>query len=512
MQNNFQILIIDFGSQYTLVIRRTLGELGYWSIILPVGKAIEWLKTNKPLGIILSGSNASVYDEGAPTLPDSFFKTNIPILGICYGMQLMAYSADKSSVGALENKNREYGPAEIKISPNALFAGFDENKSINVWASHGDVVKKAPEHFTIIAKDTDNTTLEAITHETLPLWGVQFHPEVIETKDDNKILLNFVQTICKCEKDWSVEDLIKNIQNSVKEKVGDGKAIIGFSGGVDSTTLAAILAPVLKDKLYAFTIDTGALREGEVAEIKEIAKHAGVTLHVIDTQDEFIGAVGTTINAEEKRAKFKEVYQRIFKSVAKDFNATHVLQGTLATDRIESGSAGASALIKSHHNVDLDFGLVEVSPFEDLFKHEVRDLAVKLGLAEIISGRQPFPGPGLFVRVVGIPVTEELLNIVRISDKLVTDILKKHDVYKNISQLIVALDGTATVGVKGDGRVYRHSIIVRAVTTTDFMTVEPYILSPEIRKEITQTVTKHPEIVRVFFDETPKPPATTELE
>ena len=277
--------------------------------------------------------------------------------------------------------------------------------------------------------------------------------------------------------------------------------------------MAAILAPKLKDQLKAFFIDTGGMRKGEIEKVKEIATKAKINLQIIDKyKNKFITEVGKTIDAEEKRAKFRAVYGEVFQEVAKSFNATHMIQGTLATDLIESGSMGNSALIKTHHNVDLDLGLKEISPLDDLFKFEVRNLAKTFGLEELVSKRQPFPGPGLYLRILGVPVTEELLEMVREADFEVSEILKKHKVYDKISQTIVALLGVKTVGVKGDGRVYGYSFVVRTVETTDFMTVKGYYLSPEICEEISSVLVKNPKIVRVMFDWTTKPPATTEFE
>ena len=345
------------------------------------------------------------------------------------------------------------------------------------------------------------------------LFGVQFHPEVEQTEDENKILSNFAEKICGCKVDYFRKDIIEEIRQNTKKEIGNGVAIIGVSGGVDSTTLAGILAPTLGSQLKAFMIDTGGMREGEVEKVKKITKKAGISLEVITKYaNKFIKEIGTTIDAEEKRALFRSVYGEVFREVARTYNATHMIQGTLATDLIESGSKGNSAMIKTHHNVDLDLGLKEVMPLADFFKFEVRELAREFGLDELLSGRQPFPGPGLFLRVIGTPVTSELLEMVREADYEVTEILKKHKIYEKISQVIVALLGVKTVGVKGDGRVYEYSFVVRTIETTDFMTVKGFYLNKEICEEITGILTKHSKIVRVLYDWTTKPPATTEFE
>ncbi|MFA6274245.1 MAG: glutamine-hydrolyzing GMP synthase [Candidatus Paceibacterota bacterium] len=517
-----QILIIDLGSQYTQIIRRSLRYLGFHSIVLPPEKSLEWAKENKPKGIILSGGSASIYDADAPKIPNEIFDLNVPILGICLGMQWLAYVNDKDAVQAVK-EGKSYGPAEITITGNSqLFAGLEEKINphtkdfsvrVNAWSSHGDSVEKVPAGFSILATSKDGKVIEAMECVEKKLWGVQFHPEVDQTEDENIILNNFVGKICNCTQDYSKKDVAGEIRKNTKEILGDGIAIIGVSGGVDSTTLAAILAPALGEQLKAFMIDTGGMRKNEIEKVKEIAKRAKINLQVIDKyKEKFIKEISTTIDAEEKRAKFRKVYGEVFKDVAKSFNATHMIQGTLATDLIESGSTGQSALIKTHHNVDLDLGLKEIMPLSDYFKFEVRELAEEFGLEELVAKRQPFPGPGLFLRVVGVPVSDELLEMVREADYEVAEILKKYNLYDKISQTIVALFGIKTVGVKGDGRVYGYSMVVRTVQTTDFMTVKGFYLPPEVCEEITSTLVRNPKIVRVLYDFTPKPPATTEFE
>ena len=512
--NNIQILIIDLGSQYTEIIRRSLRYLGFHSIILPPEESLKWIKNNKPKSIILSGGSASVYDTDAPKIPKEILDFNTPILGICYGMQWLAYINDSTSVHKVK-EGKSYGPVEVQLNKSNLFENLTEknNSKIKAWSSHGDSVKQVPKDFKIIATSKDGGVIEGMEYEPKKLYAVQFHPEVEQTEDENIILNNFVLKICNCAKDYDKRNVIEEIRTNTKKILGNGTAIIGVSGGVDSTTLAAILAPSLGTQLKAFMIDTGGMRKNEVEKVKEIAKKAGINLEIVDKyKNKFIESVGKSIDAEEKRAHFRLIYGEVFKEVAKSYRATHMIQGTLATDLIESGSAGKSALIKTHHNVDLDLGLKEIMPLSDFFKFEVRELAHEFGLEELLVGRQPFPGPGLYLRVIGVPVTEELLEIVRETDFEVAQILKKHNVYDKISQTIVALLGINTVGVKGDGRVYGYSIVVRTVETIDFMTVKGFYLSKEICEEIISTLVKHPKIVRVFFDFTPKPPATTEFE
>ena len=516
-----QILIIDLGSQYTEIIRRSLRYLGFHSIILsPSGVGhqdsgcptpiLEWIQKNKIKGIILSGGSASIYDTDAPKISKEILYIGVPILGICLGMQWLAYIHDESSIQAVK-EGKSYGPVEVTLGKSRLFENLKEK--IQAWSSHGDSVKNVPKGFSVIATSKDGQVIEAMECIEKKLWAVQFHPEVEQTEDENIILNNFAKNICGCKNDYDKQDIVKEIRENTKNILGDCTAIIGVSGGVDSTTLAAILAPALGDKLKAFLIDTGGMRKNEIEKVKTIAQKAGINLEVIEKyKNKFIESVGQSIDAEEKRAHFRRVYGEVFKDVAKQYGATHMIQGTLATDLIESGSAGNSALIKTHHNVDLNLGLKEINPLSDFFKFEVRELAREFGLDELLVGRQPFPGPGLYLRVVGVPVTAELLDIVREADFEVAEILKRHNVYDKISQTIVALFGVNTVGVKGDGRVYGYSLVVRTVETVDFMTVKGFYLSPEICGEIISMLVKHPKIVRVLFDFTPKPPATTEFE
>lgn len=511
-----QILIIDLGSQYTLVISRTLRELRFRSIILLPGKAAKWLQYNKPKGIILSGGSASVYDEDAPQPPVEILEKEMPVLGICYGMQWMA----KKLGGFIESPRgkKEYGRAKVKFkTDNVLFRGCSSREN-EVWASHGDSVVILPRYFDTIATPAGEKGISAMASIKENLWGVQFHPEVTHTKDGKTILRNFVSAICDCEPDWKPGDIIKDIQEEAREAITSEtlmkkRVIIGFSGGVDSTMLSAILAKSLGNYYFlAVCIDTGALRQDELKEIKTNAKAAGARLKIINARKRFQKAMGRATDAQTKRLRFKKLYGRILEEEARAFGADFIAQGTLATDIIESGKVGNAALIKSHHNVGLDLKIRELHPLRNLFKYEVRDLAKELGLPESISRRQPFPGPGLFVRIIGQPPTPKRLAILRWADAEVVQILKKHDVYGDISQLIVGLACLKTVGIKGDGRVYEPSVIVRAVKTLDFMTVAGFQIPDAIRAEITESVTKHPNIVRVFFDETNKPPATTELE
>lgn len=508
---DIQVLIVDYGSQYTLVIGRTLRELSVRSAILPPDKASNWLKSNRPKAVILSGSNFSVHNEGAPQLPETIDITgaSYPILGVCYGMQLLAHKLG----GTVDRPHghREYGPAMVSVdTTHPLFIGV--NKETQVWASHGDTVTELPAGFTSIATTKG---IAAMTNTANSVMGIQFHPEVVDTTEGKKMIQNFLDT-AHIAPDWNPTDLIKEIQNEVMDIVNKSEkqnVVLGVSGGVDSTTLAALLAPVLGDRLTCVAIDTGGMRIGEVEQLKKNMESTGVTnLKVIDAGNEFIDNIATTIDAQEKRTKFREVYKKIFDNEIKQANAGFIVQGTLATDLIESGEAGQSVLIKTHHNVGLSWDVADLHPFRHLFKYEVRELGKTLGLPKEVYERNPFPGPGLFLRIVGTPVSKERLDIVREADKTVTEILEKYNLNKEISQLIVAILGIDSVGVKGDERVYGHSIAIRAVQTVDFMTANGYYFPEEVMNEIISALTQHKDIVRVLIDMTPKPPATTEFE
>jgi GMP synthase (glutamine-hydrolysing) len=499
-----QILIIDLSSQYTTVIGRTLQELGYRSVIFSPKGAEKWLKNNKPKTVILSGGSASVYDENAPSPPENILKLNVPILGICYGMQWLAKKLGGKVTKCRENK--EYGETHVKFSSDLLFEKLEKDSV--VWASHGDSVNVIPLGFRVIAHSKKTGTIAAMSDPKRKIWGVQFHPEVTHTEHGKRILKRFISQIAECREDWQPGNEIEKIRQEVWEATQGKKCIIGFSGGVDSTTLSAILAPTLGKNLLAVCIDTGALRKDEIEEIKINAKKAGVDLKIIKAAGRFQKAIGNTTHSESKRKRFKKIYGKIFDEEAAKF----VLQGSLRTDMIESGKVGDSALIKSHHNVGLNMKKTELHPLRRFFKHEVRELAREIGLPKSISERQPFPGPGLFIRVIGLAPKPKKIAIVRWADATVREILEEHEIYDDISQLVVALDCQRTVGIKGDGRSYGYSIIVRAVKTVDFMTTDGYQIPKEVRKEITNAVTKHEKIVRVFFDETNKPPATTEME
>lgn len=504
-----QVLIIELGCQYTLNIERALRELGFRSVILEPRRAAQWLLKNEVRAVILSGGAASVYESNAPQPPDAvlFLRHDgrpVPVLGICYGMQWLAQRCNgvvKPVSGA-----REYGAAKLSIISDKLFDGTPLQQT--VWMNHGDSVAILPEGWKAIGF-TGIDTIAAMTNGVF--YGVQFHPEVTHTVHGKKILENFM-VIAGCERDWEPLSLVSSIREKTESELNGETCVFGFSGGVDSTTVAAVLSPVLKDRIHAITIDAGNLRDGELDEIRYNARLAGVNCTVIDARKRFIPLFHDTVDAEEKRRRFKVAYAEEFMRAAKECGATAVLQGTLATDTIESGGTGG-ACIKSHHNVGLTMpSLRQLHPISDLFKYEVRALAQSIGLPEVVYARQPFPGPGLFLRIVGVPVTDERLDILRFADKEVRAILQRHGLYDSLSQLIVAYLGLNTVGVKGSARVYSHMIGVRAVETMDFMTARGVYFPEVVAREISSVLTPHPAIGRILFDPTDKPPATTEFE
>lgn len=507
------ILIVDLGSQVTSLIGRLLRELGYRSIIQSPPAAEKWLKDNKPKAIILSGGNHSVYEEDSPSPPESIWG-RAPIFGICYGMQLIAKRFGGEVTPHQESK--EYGPTSLRFDQNErIFRDFPAESE--VWTSHGDTVTKLPPGFSVVASSVESGAMAAMSNPQRGLWGVQFHPEVKHTKLGKYILENFVREICHCERDWDTGDEISKIQNTISNvvigPVGPEKVAVAYSGGVDSSLTAALAVSVIGERAQGICIDTGGLREYDLPEAKINAQAAGIQLRIIDASDLFFAAMAGVTDAEVKRKqRFQPLYGQLLDQAAIDIGASIIMQGGIAPDHIETGKVGQSAHIKTHHNVGLQLKARMFDPIREYFKYEVRDMAEKFGLPKSVYGRQPFPGPGLFIRINGKAATPPLVQVVRWADVKTKTISERHGIYDKMSQLVVALNCVPTVGIKGDDRCYENSIVVRAVDTLDFMTAEGYQFPAHVRREITQTITKHPNVVRVFYDETPKPPATTEME
>lgn len=514
LMSRSSIVIVDFGSQLTQVIARTVRELGYCPIIVKPRRLSSVLKHNNPKAVILSGGNRSVYEKDAPHLSDKVVtllrKGNQPflVLGICYGMQYLAHCLGGKVCAVLGN--REYGPAAIRLKGalDSLFQGTPERQK--VWASHGDTVEEIPQGFSLLA--TSKSGGIAAMGNGFNIFGVQFHPEVTHTPFGKQIIENFLK-MAGCKQDWKPSSMITSVREEIRNKVGViEKAIAGFSGGVDSWVLCTMAAAELGNRFLAVTVDCGQFREGEIEEIKQRAQERGLPLRIIDARAEFQKAIGKVTNAEKKRKIFKKVYVACLVRAGKEFGARFILQGSLAPDSIESGKTGG-AKIKSHHNIGNRFGrMKQLHPLISLFKFEVRSLARELGLPECISGRQPFPGPGLIVRVIGTAVTPEVLDIVSWADARVTEILKKTGEYDKVSQLVVAYFGARVVGVKGDERVYTGFVVIRAIITQDFMTGDGVFFSIKAQKMFQSVLAQHPAVCRVMINSDNKPPATTEFE
>jgi GMP synthase (glutamine-hydrolysing) len=506
MSNGSQIAILEFGSQHTLEIARCLRELGYRSEIIKP----EEFDARRHHVVIGSGGFGSVYDSDTPTLSPFLLPTHgdrsTPYLGICYGMQISV----QQSGGLVARGEPEYAKTFVDVNPSPLFEGLSSPRQ-TVWMSHGDRVVNLPQDFEILAM-SESGAIAAVGHKKMPHFGVQFHPEVSHTPEGKIILKNFIQRVVGLLPDYTAEDLEKVVAERIRREVGDNHALLLYSGGVDSSVVGRIAAEVLGDRLHAVTYDGGHLREGEVEEIKRNATVCGINLRIVNCMDHLLQLIGKTTDPEEKRSAFRAGYGWLTRREAARANIRYVIQGTIAPDRIESGKTGG-AKIKTHHNsAGLDFGdLQEVHPIEDLYKDEVRALAKQLGLPLHIFNRRPFPGPGNFLRVVGLPVDRGNLAVVGWAEARVRELADADLRYQNVAQIVVAVLGKS-VGVKGDKRVFGYTIGVRGVLTKDFMTAEGVAFEPDFQKLVAKKLGEHPKIVQVGFFPIDKPPGTTEFE
>ena len=510
-----KVLVLDFGSQTTQLIARRIRELGVYSEIKPCFISLEEIKNFSPSGIVFSGGPSSVYDKNAPLIDKEIFSLGIPILGICYGAQLITYILG----GVVEKSNkREFGPAYIEIlNPNKLFKGLKKNKKYKVWMSHSDRVEKLPEGFYALAK-TENSPFAAIAHETKALYGVQFHPEVIHTEIGKKILHNFLFEICKCKADWNmpsfIEETIKYIRNLVKD---EEKVICALSGGIDSTVTALLVHKAIDDRLIPIFVNNGLLRKNEPEEVLDLMRNLGLKVHYVDASSMFLSRLKGIKDPEKKRKIIGETFIEIFEREAQKFeNVRYLAQGTLYPDVIESTSfRGPSVTIKTHHNVGAlpeKMNLKLIEPLRELFKDEVRKIAELLGLPKHIVWRQPFPGPGLAVRIIG-EIDEEKLNILREADAIVTEEMLKSGWYYKVWQSFAVLLPIKTVGVMGDLRTYEYVIAIRCVESQDAMTADWVKLPYEILEKLSNRIINEVKGVnRVVYDISPKPPATIEWE
>ncbi|RUM41249.1 MAG: GMP synthase (glutamine-hydrolyzing) [Desulfobulbus sp.] len=510
-----KILILDFGSQTTQLIARRIREQKVYSEIHPYTLALDEIKALKPSGIILSGGPASVYDEDAPISDPALFDLGIPILGICYGAQLMMHQLG----GRVEQaKSREFGKAQLCITSNdSLFAGLETAPANHqIWMSHGDRIEAIAPGFLVTA-ESDNSPCAALRHEEKPFVAVQFHPEVAHTLIGTDLLKNFIFTICNCKPTWTMHSFIESNVADIKARVGSDNVICALSGGVDSSVVAAIVHRAIGDQLTCIYVNNGLMRSGESESVLSFFREK-TDLHVIDVQAEsyFLDQLAGIADPEEKRKRIGYGFIKIFEEEAgKLGEVKYLAQGTLYPDVIESVVFRGNAPIKSHHNVG---GLPErmkldlIEPLRELFKDEVRELGLELGLPEEAIYRQPFPGPGLGIRIMG-EITEERLHILRQADVIVLDEMKSSGWYRKVWQSFAVLLPIQTVGVMGDGRTYEHVIAIRSVDSRDAMTADwsqlPYELLGRISTRIINEVRG---VNRVVYDISSKPPSTIEWE
>jgi GMP synthase (glutamine-hydrolysing) len=508
------IAILDFGSQYIQLIARRIREQNVFSQICPANISADKLKQMAVMGIIFSGGPASVRDKNAPLCDKKIFSLGVPVLGICYGMQLGCQILGSEVVAA---EAREYGRSNLKIlDKEDLFSGLPDQ--ITVWASHGDQVGKLSDDFTKLAQ-TETCPFAAVRHKKIKFYGVQFHPEVSHTPKGPQILKNFLYDICGCKGDWTMSNFVAESVKKIRHQVGSSTVICGLSGGVDSSVTASLVHKAVGGQLVSIFVDNGLLRKNERdAVVSTFQDHFGLDLRVVDWSKQFLSALKGVTEPQKKRKIIGAEFIKAFKSVAVQIpNAKFLAQGTLYPDVIESGSKDGSlaANIKLHHNVgglpaELGFELVE--PLRDLFKDEVRLVGEYLGLPEDTVWRHPFPGPGLAVRVIG-EVTADRLEILRAADKILIDEIKIAGLYRQISQALAVLLPVSTVGVMGDERTYENVVAIRAVETPDFMTADfsriPYETLAVISNRIINEVRG---VNRVVYDISSKPPATIEWE
>jgi GMP synthase (glutamine-hydrolysing) len=516
------VLVVDFGAQYAQLIARRVREADVYSEIVPHDTPVREILERKPAAVILSGGPASVYEEGAPRLDAELLRAGVPVLGICYGFQAMAQALG----GKVERTGlREYGETRARITDTSstLFDGQPAEQP--VWMSHGDAVTAPPEG-TRVTATTPGAAVAAFEDDERRLYGVQWHPEVLHSAFGQRVMENFLLRGAGIERSWTREHIVEELVEQIREQVGDAHVICGLSGGVDSSVAAALVQRAVGDQLTCVFVDHGLLREGEAEQVeKDFVEATGVDLVVVDAQQRFLDALAGVTDPEEKRKIIGREFIRVFEQAARDVAGVadeeghpveFLVQGTLYPDVVESGGGTGAANIKSHHNVgglpdDLQFTLIE--PLRTLFKDEVRQVGLELGVPEAIVWRQPFPGPGLAIRIVG-EVTAERLRILRRADAIAREELTRAGLDREIWQCpVVLLADVRSVGVQGDGRTYGHPIVLRPVSSEDAMTADwarvPYDVLARISSRITNEV---PEINRVVLDVTSKPPGTIEWE
>ncbi|MGQ0561189.1 MAG: glutamine-hydrolyzing GMP synthase [Gemmatimonadota bacterium] len=510
-----RILILDYGSQFTQLIARRIREERVYCELHPGTVSVEFVRRWQPKGIVLSGGPSSVYDAGVPHVENAILELGTPILGICYGMQMIAHLRGGKVIPGI----REYGRAELRIEDAAgLFAGFHEGETITIWASHGDHVDEAPPGFVRTAS-TSTLPVAGMKAVDRPIHCVQFHPEVAHTPRGDEIIANFLFEICGCEPTWTPGSFIDDQVARVRQQVGAAQVICGLSGGVDSSVAAALVQRAIGEQLTCVLVDNGLLREGERESVERtFRQHLGIKLVVIDAARDFLDHLAGVEEPEEKRRRIGETFIRVFERATREAgsNAKFLVQGTLYPDVIESVAVvGQAVTIKTHHNVgglplDMPFDLVE--PLRELFKDEVRNVGRELGLPEEMDGRHPYPGPGLAIRVLGA-VSEERLRVLRRADLIYLEEIRAADLYDDIWQAFAVLLPVRSVGVMGDARTYENVVALRAVTSRDGMTADWYPFAHDILARISARIINEVRGVnRVCYDISSKPPATIEWE
>jgi GMP synthase (glutamine-hydrolysing) len=511
LNENQTVLVVDYGAQYAQLIARRVRECKVYSEIVPHDISIEALKAKNPTGLILSGGPASVYADKAPAVNPAFFELGVPILGICYGMQLMAHTLGGE---VARTGNREYGKTDLVVdADNGLFRDLPLNQI--VWMSHQDAVKNVPAGFMVTAH-TNSAPVAAMVDPAKKLYGVQFHPEVVHTEYGMSVLKHFLYDACECAPNWTMVSIIEEAVDKIKKQVGDNKVVCGLSGGVDSAVAAIMVHKAIGDNLTCIFVDHGLLRKGEAEKVEEtFKKHFHINLIHVQAQDRFLTKLEDVTDPERKRKIIGEEFIRVFEEEAIKFHdAKYLVQGTLYPDVIESGTRDA-AKIKTHHNVgglpeDMELELVE--PLRALFKDEVRAVGEELGLPEEIVWRHPFPGPGLAVRIIG-EITLERLDVLRDADAIFEEEIKRAGLYRVIWQSFAVLPCVKSVGVMGDERTYAYPIILRAVTSEDAMTADWARIPFDILEKISNRIINEVDYVnRVAYDISSKPPATIEWE
>ena len=512
MKNNELILILDFGGQYNQLIARRVRECNVYSEVVPFNISIEKIKEKNPKGIIFTGGPASVYGEDSPRCEKEIFDLGIPVLGICYGMQLMTYTLGGQVAKA---DKREYGTTQVNIDNNSsLFTGFE--KTNGFLMSHTDYVEKLPEGFKNIGS-TPSCPNAGIENTEKKLYGIQFHPEVNNSINGIQVIKNFLFNICKCKGDWQINSFVDESIKLLKQKIGDKKALCALSGGVDSSVAAVLLSKAIGKNLTCIFVDHGLLRKNEGDEVENIFKNQfDINLIRVNAKDRFLSKLAGVTDPERKRKIIGEEFIRVFEEEAKKIGTIDFLvQGTIYPDVIESG-LGKSSVIKSHHNVGglpdhVDFKEI-IEPLRDLFKDEVRKTGLELGIPENLVYRQPFPGPGLAIRIIG-DITDDKLTILKEADSIFREEIANAGLHKSINQYFAVLTNLKSVGVMGDERTYDYTIALRAVETTDFMTGVwskiPYEVLEKVSSRIVNEVSH---VNRVVYDITSKPPATIEWE